>query len=209
MTDDGLFAFLASQPLLALTIATILCATLGWRLQVSAPRAGMVLRNAAYVSMVGVALLTVAQLTQKATHSDAALMMREEPKITVTGGRTIIPMEDDGHFWVEAMINGRKIECMIDTGASFVSLTKAAAEEAGITPDPGVPPIQLNTADGRMMAAIGRAESIRFGSIEARGLPVVIAPDDRGTINVIGMNLLSQLGSWHVEGNQLRLEPKA
>ena len=56
MTDDGLFAFLASQPLLALTIATILCATLGWRLQISAPRAGMVLRNVAYVSMVGVAL---------------------------------------------------------------------------------------------------------------------------------------------------------
>lgn len=209
MNEDGLFDFLAAQPLLALTIATILCATLGWRLQTNAPRAGMVLRNVAYVSMVGVALLTVAQLTQKATRSDAAIMLREEPKITVTGGRTIIPMDDDGHFWVEAMINGHKIECMIDTGASFVSLTKIAAEEAGIAPDPTVPPIQLNTADGRMTAAIGRAETIRFGSIEARGLPVVIAPNDRGTINVIGMNLLSQLGSWHVEGKELRLEPKA
>jgi len=208
MKEDGLGAFLIAQPLLLLVIVAVLAGTLGWRLQHSSPRAGQALRNTAYLAMVAAGLLTVADVARKANRSDAALLMHEDAPLLISGRETIVPMHDDGHFWVKATINGQPQDFMIDTGASYVSLTRSAAEAAGIAPDPGTPPLRLSTADGTMTARIGTARSIDFGSIAVRNVEVVIAPDDGGEINVIGMNLLSQLASWHVERKQLRLVPK-
>jgi aspartyl protease family protein len=49
-------------------------------------------------------------------------------------------------------------------------------------------------------------DELRFGSVVARQLDVVVAPglEDQ---NVIGMNLLSRLASWRVEGRTLILVP--
>ena len=44
------------------------------------------------------------------------------------------------------------------------------------------------------------------GNVVARGLDTVIAPG-LGNTNVIGMNLLSRLASWRVEGQTLILVP--
>ena len=46
----------------------------------------------------------------------------------------------------------------------------------------------------------------RFGNVVARGLDTVIVPN-LGETNVIGMNLLSRLASWRVEGDTLVLVP--
>ena len=204
---DSLFGFLAAQPLLALTVLAVLTGTMGWRLQAASPRAGSVLRNVAYLTMVAVVLLTVVEMTRKTTRSDAAILIAQTPKVTVEGGETVVSMQPDGHFWVKAAINGHEQQFMIDTGATYVSLTRSAAAEAGISADPAGMPIELGTANGTMIARMGRADTLRFGSIEARGLEVVIAPDDAGDTNVIGMNLLSRLTSWRVEGRKLVLAP--
>jgi aspartyl protease family protein len=47
---------------------------------------------------------------------------------------------------------------------------------------------------------------LRFGTIVARDLPVVVSPAF-GTTDVLGMNFLSKLKSWRVEGRTLILEP--
>ena len=48
--------------------------------------------------------------------------------------------------------------------------------------------------------------SLRFGNVIARDLDAVIAPNI-GETNVIGMNLLSRLASWRVEGRTMILVP--
>jgi aspartyl protease family protein len=49
---------------------------------------------------------------------------------------------------------------------------------------------------------------LHFGNVTARGLDAIIAPG-LGQTNVVGMNLLSRLASWRVEGNTMILVPKA
>ena len=208
MKDEGLFAFLIDQPLLLAVIVTVLIATLGWRLQDGSPRMASILRNCGYLGMVAIGLLTVADLTRKATRSDAAVLMRTKPQLQIQGAEIVVPMQDDGHFWVRAQINDSQQDFMIDTGASYVSLTRSAARDAGISPRADIPALPMETANGTMVARIGTADRFAFGSLDLRGIEVVIAPDDGGKINVIGMNLLSQLASWHVEGRKLRMIPK-
>ena len=124
------------------------------------------------------------------------------------GAQTVLPLRTDGHFWVEAQLNGEPVNFLIDTGATYTGISQSAARRAGIMPDPGDQGVMLDTANGTIVARMATASSLRFGSIEATSLPVAIGPDSEVETNVIGMNLLSQLGSWRVENNQLILIPK-
>jgi aspartyl protease family protein len=49
-----------------------------------------------------------------------------------------------------------------------------------------------------------RASSLRIGSIERQDIGVNVSPHDN--INVLGMNFLSSLAGWRVEGRFLVLE---
>jgi aspartyl protease family protein len=49
-------------------------------------------------------------------------------------------------------------------------------------------------------------DDLRFGNVAAHGLDAIIAPG-LGPTNVIGMNLLSRLSSWRVEGRTMILVP--
>ena len=51
----------------------------------------------------------------------------------------------------------------------------------------------------------GRADRLTLGPIERTDFPMFIARED--TINVIGMNFLSSLSRWSVEGRTLVLRP--
>ena len=57
-------------------------------------------------------------------------------------------------------------------------------------------------------ADTGTLERLSIGAIEARRLKVVISPG-LGDTDILGMNFLSQLESWRVEGRTLILVPKA
>ena len=122
--------------------------------------------------------------------------------------RMTVPLASDGHFWVTAEVNGRALEFLIDTGATFTGIGRDAAADVGVKPDPGKAPLELQTANGVIIATLGKADTLRFGNIEVRGLPVAVPQNTADDTQVIGMNLLSQLASWRVEGDQLILVPR-
>jgi aspartyl protease family protein len=64
----------------------------------------------------------------------------------------------------------------------------------------------MRTANGTVQAELARIDELRFGNVVARDLDAVIAPG-LGETNIIGMNLLSRLASWRVEGRTLVLVP--
>ena len=55
-------------------------------------------------------------------------------------------------------------------------------------------------------AETGKIDELRVGNIVARNLRVVTAPG-LGDLDVLGMNFLSKLESWRVEGRTLILVP--
>lgn len=198
-----------NEPLLVIAILAVLAAATGWMIERNRPALARALRQSGYLGMLAAGLLLVGQLAYTAERSDAELLLHSRPTMAVEGGQTVIPMASDGHFWVEATVNGVHQEFLIDTGASLTGLSQDAARAAAIEPDPGRPAHEVDTANGTIWMTIGTATSFEFGSIRTQNLKVAVPRDLDDDTNVIGMNLLNQLASWRVEGERLILVPKA
>jgi aspartyl protease family protein len=111
----------------------------------------------------------------------------------------------DGHFWANASINGTTVRFLIDSGATVTSLSADTARRAGVRPSGGSPTL-VDTANGMVQAQRGRIERLRIGEIERRDVAVHIA-EAFGDTDVLGMNFLSSLAGWGVEGDWLILKP--
>ena len=119
-------------------------------------------------------------------------------------GRTLrIPMAMDGHFWVDARVNGERVKFLIDSGATMTTIDRDTAERVGIAIDPRRTQV-VRTGNGLIQVAWGRAKNLRVGDIERKSVALNIT--DRVEINVLGMNFLSSLERWGVEGRWLILE---
>jgi len=124
----------------------------------------------------------------------------------VAGKELRVRMSPDGHFWVLASVNGAKRRMLIDSGATVTAISTSTAREAGVDTGTGITPVILRTANGAAPAQTGAIDELRVGNIVARNLRVVSAPG-LGELDVLGMNFLSKLESWRVEGRTLILVP--
>lgn len=120
------------------------------------------------------------------------------------GSQIRIPMAIDGHFWVEAKINGEPIKFLVDSGATMTTIGRSAAERAGVTISPTADQL-VRTGNGIVKVSSATASSLQVGSIERRDVRMHVA--DRDDLNVLGMNFLSSLQRWGVEGRWLVLVP--
>lgn len=126
----------------------------------------------------------------------------------VAGAEVRIPMSRDGHFWAEVELNGTKRRMLVDSGATVTALSTATAAATGIEADATLVPLLMKTANGTVRADAATVDWLQIGAIEAQKLKVVISPG-LGDIDVLGMNFLSELQSWRVEGRTLILVPKS
>ena len=124
----------------------------------------------------------------------------------VVGKEVRIRMAPDGHFWANATLNGVPRRMLIDSGATLTALSVDTAAAAGLKPDSQLLPVMLNTANGTVTARTATLPALRLGDVVARDLPVVVSPAF-GDNDVLGMNFLSMLESWRVEGRTLVLVP--
>jgi aspartyl protease family protein len=122
------------------------------------------------------------------------------------GGTLRVPMAPDGHFWVRARINGHEQRFLIDSGATTTALSADAAEAAELEVERGGFPIMINTANGTVQAKRTTIDRLTMGPIVAKDMAAVVSPAF-GDMNVLGMNFLSSLDSWRVEGRTLILVP--
>lgn len=124
----------------------------------------------------------------------------------VDGDTVRIRMSPDGHFWARVSLNGHEKRMLIDSGATITAISPETAAAAQVTPGAGLP-VMIETANGTVAARRGRIDTVVIGPLETRDLGVVVS-DNFGKLDVLGMNFLSRLHSWRVEGNVLILEPK-
>jgi len=119
----------------------------------------------------------------------------------VAGGELRIPMSEDGHYWIDASVNGQGMRFLVDSGASVTTISSAAAERSALAT--GLQMAMVETANGTVRMQRGRADLFRVGDIERADFAVDINPND--STNVLGMNFLSSLSGWRVEGRYLVL----
>jgi aspartyl protease family protein len=206
VNPSGLLDFLSDQPLLALACVAIFVTVAGGMVRRAVPLLGRLLQGAGNLGLVAALLLTIAQVARLTTTSDLALPQLGMPEQSVAGGETRIPMSRDGHFWLTASINGTPARFLVDTGATLTAISENTAIEARLPQKSLRQTVNMRTANGAIRAELVTIGELRMGNIVARDLDAVVAPG-LGETNVIGMNLLSRLKSWRVEGRTLILVP--
>lgn len=161
---------------------------------------------ATWAVMAGLVVLLVMQRERFDPYVGRAAAALNLESQQVSGEETRIRMSPDGHFYVRATIGGVKRRLLVDSGATITALSPGTAAAAGVEAKPAVFPVLLRTANGTIRADTGEIAELQFGNVVARDLAVVVSPAF-GDIDVLGMNFLSRLKSWRVEGNMLILTP--
>jgi aspartyl protease family protein len=128
-----------------------------------------------------------------------------ESRVVQAGETLRIRQAEDGHFWVKAKLNGQQVDFLVDSGATVTSISADTARRAGIDSSGGFP-VMVETANGTVLAQRSRAERLEVGAIVREDLAVHVA-QEFGDTNVLGMNFLSSLSGWGVEGRWLVLRP--
>lgn len=118
-------------------------------------------------------------------------------------GEIRIPMRQDGHFWVEARLNGVPVDFLVDTGATVTTVDRDVAAAARLEMLEGAR-AQVQTANGAVSVGIGRGD-LTLGPVARDDFLVQVS--DAKDVNVLGMNFLSKLRRWRVEGRDLILTP--
>jgi aspartyl protease family protein len=120
------------------------------------------------------------------------------------GQETRIPMAIDGHFWVAAKLNGHDVKFLVDSGATTTTIDRDTARSAGVEVS-GRRDQYVRTGNGVIRVSSGRAEELTVGTIRRQNVALEIADNDN--LNVLGMNYLSSLSRWGVEGRWLVMAP--
>jgi aspartyl protease family protein len=120
------------------------------------------------------------------------------------GRETRIPMAIDGHFWVEGRLNGEKVKFLVDSGATMTTIDRETAVRARVNVSPRRDQF-VRTGNGIIRVSSGRADELEVGGIHREDVGLQVAEND--DLNVLGMNFLSSLSRWGVEGRWLVLVP--
>jgi aspartyl protease family protein len=118
------------------------------------------------------------------------------------GQETRIPMAIDGHFWVAAKLNGHDVRFLVDSGATTTTVDRKTAAAAGVEIS-SHRDLFVRTGNGVIRVAGGRASQLTIGTITRTDVALEVADND--DLNVLGMNYLSSLSRWGVEGRWLVL----
>ena len=111
---------------------------------------------------------------------------------------------DNGHFYVEAMVNGADVLFLVDTGATGVSLAAGDAEAAGI--DTGALDywLKVETANGTAERAAVTLDSIELAGIVDHDVRALVSREGLDQ-SLLGMDYLSRYRSVRFEGDWLHL----
>ena len=127
-------------------------------------------------------------------------------QINVSNGVVEIPASRNGHYFSEALMNGRRIQSMVDTGASAVALTYSDAEDAGIFVSPSDFTIAVQTANGIARVAPVMIDSIEIGDILVRDVQGVVSEPGSLNMTLLGMSFLRRLSRFEMRDSKLILE---
>jgi len=97
------------------------------------------------------------------------------------------------HYIAGIEVNGRRLDVLVDTGASMVALTHEDARRLGISPRDADYTLAVQTANGQSRFAPVLLDRVTLGGIEVRGVQAAVAEPGRLAQTLLGMSFLSRL----------------
>jgi len=123
-------------------------------------------------------------------------------------GSDTFPRTADSTIQVRVDVNGTTGTFILDTGASFVTVTSNFALRSKV--DVSQQTIQTQTANGVLENLLGRAASVRVGRAEAADVAILVQDRSlgRGIDGLLGMSFLSRF-DLSIAKREWKLSPKS
>jgi len=160
------------------------------------------------IAWVGIALLLILGYSYRDDFSRMYHRVAGElsPGATTTGpDRVRISAAQDGHFYVDARINGKPVRLLVDTGATSTVLSQPAARAAGIDPGGLSYNIQVRTANGIVRAAVVLLDSFAIGNATLRNERVLVTERTGREMSVMGVRTLNRFNGYSVRNGVLTI----
>ncbi len=123
-----------------------------------------------------------------------------------TGSSVELRVGANGHFFSDADVNGRRIETMVDTGASLIALTFEDARTIGLAPAPRDFTHQVSTANGVARVAPVTLDRVQIGDITVRDVKAVIVERGKLNMTLLGNSFLGRLSRYEMRAGRMVLE---
>ncbi|WP_099866128.1 TIGR02281 family clan AA aspartic protease [Pararhizobium haloflavum] len=143
---------------------------------------------------------TAAQQAQARLEADAQPAYRA----SYAGGRSMrIAPDAQGHFNGQFRINGRTVEGLVDTGATYVAMNMSTARKLGVAPAGDAFTFGVSTANGETRAARVTLDRMEIGPIRVEDVEAFVLEDANLAITLVGMSFMSRLETYRVENGEL------
>jgi len=174
---------------------------------------GGALRSLALWAVIGLGLVTAYAYREPILRFAQPVLAELDPsravEVTTTDGEAelIVRRAPDGHFHLDADVNGEPVRFLVDTGASSTVLTLEDAERSGIETETLEFNRPVQTANGVTFYARATLRSLEIGPFRLTGVPVGVMRPEALTISLLGMNTIDRFSGWRVEGERMVLVP--
>ncbi len=128
------------------------------------------------------------------------------PPVQRSLGRKVeISVGPHGHFSGDFRLNGRRVEAIVDTGATLVAINVSMARQIGLRIAARDFKYSVETANGKTRAASAIIERLEIGRIRIENVKAVVLDDDALAGALIGASFLNRLSKYQVENGSLLL----
>ncbi|MBF8247021.1 MAG: TIGR02281 family clan AA aspartic protease [Rickettsia sp.] len=116
--------------------------------------------------------------------------------------RIILKREKDGHFYLNAKLNGKAIRFLIDTGATHSFLSIEATKSLGIN----LSQLSFNkiyqTANGTTRGAAFQVKTFTLGKIKLKN-PIFHVGENYQGISLLGMDIIRLFDNFMIDNDHL------
>jgi aspartyl protease family protein len=119
-----------------------------------------------------------------------------------TREKVTLKADGRGMFLADGSVNSMPVRFLVDTGATYVSMSASDATRLGVDYSKGRP-VMMQTANGTVLKYLVKFDRVKLGGIELTGVDGVVGGQDM-PVALLGMSFLNRLEMQH-EGQTMTL----
>jgi aspartyl protease family protein len=117
----------------------------------------------------------------------------------------VLRANEAGHFEGKFRLNGKPMQAMVDTGATFVTMNEGDARNLGFGGNDLTYKYEVMTANGKVKAARVMLKSIEIGTVAVRNVDALVVRGRQLEAPLIGMSFMKKLSSYSADGDEMKL----
>src|SRR5262245_18284071 len=128
-----------------------------------------------WTSAIVVAINVPSMVSKTAKLADADEGEAKTMNVSYEDGRIyVLKSNEAGHFEGKFRFNGKPLQAMVDTGATFVTLNEADARSLGYGGNDLTFKYEVMTANGKVKAARVQLKTIEIGTVSVRNVDALV-----------------------------------